>query len=85
MYFSWSPLLSVSVTASQIIKKVSIKTKCGSVYTAPLFVNVSQNDSGYLYQLGQPLGKPMNLLLWWIQKQPDEKPDADSVFISLQY
>jgi hypothetical protein len=55
------------------------------LYTAPLFVTVSQNDSGYLYQLGAPLGKPKNLLLWWIEKQPGEKPDADSVFISLQH
>jgi hypothetical protein len=81
MYSSWSPQLSV--ISSQNIKEISIKTKSGSLYTAKLFVQVSQNDSGYLYQMGDPLGKPGTLLLWWIQKQPGQKPDADSAFISL--
>jgi hypothetical protein len=88
MYSSWTPQLSannLSVIMSQNIKKVSIKTKSGGLQSAPVFVIVTQNDTGYRYQLGEPLGKPMNLLLWWIQKQPGEKPDADSVFISLQY
>ena len=74
MYSAWSPQLSMFSGAN--IKKVSIKTKSGSLYTAKLFVQVSQNDSGYLYQLQNPP------LLWWIQKQPGQKPDADSAFIS---
>jgi hypothetical protein len=82
MYNAWSPQLSVISTYN--IKKVSIKTKSGSLYTAAQFIQVSQSDSGYLYQIGDPLGRPGTLLLWWIQKQPGQKPDADSAFISLK-
>ena len=84
MYNSWSPQLVNSSfgIANQYVKKVLIKTKSGSLYTAKLFISVSQNDSGYLYQSGEPLGSPGKLLLWWIQKQPGDKPDADSAFIS---
>jgi hypothetical protein len=49
-----------------------------------LITQASQNDSVYLYQTGEPM-KPGNIILWWIQKIPGQKPDADSAFISLQY
>jgi len=88
MHFSLSPQLSTSVIRSQNIKKVSIKTKSGSLYTVlppgTLITQASQNDSVYLYQTGEPM-KPGNIILWWIQKIPGQKPDADSAFISLQY
>jgi hypothetical protein len=83
MYFAQAPQLQV--LTSKNIQKVSIKTKSGSLYTAKLFIQVSQNDSGYFYQMTEPLARPSNLLLWWIQKQPGQKPDADSAFIAYYY
>jgi hypothetical protein len=89
-YFTMSPQLVANnspAIKNQHIKKVSIKTKSGSFYTA-LYgdvqpIQVSRNDGGYSYQMGDGLNKPWNIGLWWTQKVPGQKPDADSVFISL--
>ena len=81
MYNVWSPEFNFD---AKNITQVVIKSKSGSSSTAPLFVNVSQKDDGYVYQPGEQLGKPKSVLLWWIQKQPGDRPDADSAFISFK-
>jgi len=81
MFFSWSPAFDFK---PEQITNVSIKTISGKLLSAPLFINVSQRDSGYLYQSGNQLGSPDKIAVWWIQKQPLTVPDADSVFITLK-
>ena len=86
MFSSWSlPLYTYSFYKPQNIIGVLIKSRSGQIFSAPPFISVSQKDSGYLYQLGETLGTPNKILLWWIQKQPLSTPDADSVFITVKF
>lgn len=66
------------------IKSVVVKSLHGELLTAPLWISVGPNDSGYVYAIGNT-GISNQFTLWWIQKPPyKERPSADSIFIVLQ-
>lgn len=85
MFYSPISLDTVKNYTSENIVEVAVKSKDLILYEAPLWITVSQNDSGYVYEKGETLGRPKNIVLWWIQKRPLTVPDADSVFVSFKY
>jgi len=85
MFSSWVFLDKVENYESENIVSVTVKTKNLHSYPTPPWIVISQADSGYRYQLGETLGRPKSILLWWIQKQSLTVPDADSAFVSFKY
>jgi hypothetical protein len=80
MYYSFSPDMPGYYQPKNLVA-ITIKKKDGTIVPAKEFINVSQKDSGYLYDLGART----KIEFWWIQKQFFTVPDADSAFIKFKY
>jgi hypothetical protein len=81
VYFSWSSYLGPYLKIDNVI----IISKDQKQYDVQPGQQLSADSPSYFYQAGASLGDPTKILLWWIQKVPGTKPDADSAFFYLGF
>lgn len=81
VYFSWSSDLG----PYKVIDSVVIFSADYIRYYAPQVQMLPTPNIAYVHQPGGSLNAPNKILLWWTQKVPGTRPDADSAYFYLRF